>query len=229
MRTVAIIQARMASTRLPGKIMMKFAGKPMLTHVIERVRTIPNVDAICVTIPDNTADYRIYDLCEGCYVSTGPENDLVRRYQIAADLSGADRIVRITSDCPLLDPVVAGQVIELHESSGAPYVSNVWPHRTWPDGLDVEVFSRKALDELIEPDEHCTTALRKPDSPCLLSPIILGSLKWSVDTQEEFDFVKTIMDKLSPGQYRMHETMRAIGDADLWHRQPMSQDWAKLQ
>lgn len=228
MRTVAVIQARLGSSRLPGKILMSIAGKPMLTHVIERTKVICNIDAVAVTIPDNTGDYRIYDLCEGCYVSIGPEDNVLRRYQIAADVAGADRIVRVTSDCPFLDPYVAESVIRMHDLSGADYVSNVWPTRTWPDGLDVEVFTRKALDELHAPDEHVTTWLRRPDSPCLESAVIdLGRLKWSVDTRDDLEFANEIMRRLDPGAYRMTDTMNAIVDAGLWKTQPVSQDWLK--
>jgi len=239
MRTIVIIQARLGSSRLPGKVLEVINGKPMLQHVLERAAAIPGVDGVCLTIPDTDPSKALYDVANGHYVSTGPEHDVLRRYRIAAEITNADRIVRVTADCPLLDPAVAAQVIALHDSNLiVPYVSNVYPKRTWPDGLDVEVFTKMALDNAgamtfgrkvgtpnWAPREHPTLAMRSVYSPCLESKVDMGRLKWSVDTPEELDFVREVMSRLPSGSYRMADTMEAIRAVGLWLRQPVSNDW----
>lgn len=234
MRTIAVIQARLGSTRLKGKALAEIAGKPMIEHVVERASLIPGIAGVCLAIP--STDPRLADYAKGHYVVTGPEEDVLTRFMIAAEITNAERIIRITGDCPLLDPAVAAAVMVLHDTEPfRGYVSNVWPRRTWPDGLDVEVFT---VDELAHADkisrtvgyrEHVTPLMRKPDSPNLEATVDLGRFKWSVDTPVELGFVRRVMEELPSGAFRMADTLEAIRKADLWSAQPESDDWRKLQ
>lgn len=247
MRTTVIVQARLTSKRLPGKVLAEINGQPMLQHVLDRASRIRGVDAVCLTIPDTGPNQALSDAAKGYYICTGPEHDVLERYRIAAEITNAERIVRITADCPLLDPAVADAVIALHDMDLAVrYVSNVWPHRTWPDGLDVEVFTHAALDAACTVEsalgtdarnghgpayvrEHVTGLMRSEDAPCLTSAVNLGHLKWSVDTPRELQFVREVMTRLPHGNYRMLDTMEAIRRAGLWECQPISEDWERSQ
>jgi spore coat polysaccharide biosynthesis protein SpsF len=150
-KTVAIIQARMGSTRLPGKVLMDIAGKPMLQHVIERARRIQGVDQVIVATTNRPDDVAVVELASGLHVATycGDEHDVLSRYVEAAAVHNAETIVRLTGDCPLLDPSCASLVLGVYRAYRAqgldPYVSNVHPVRTWPRGYDTEVFSAALL------------------------------------------------------------------------------------
>lgn len=213
---------------------MDIAGQPMLQHVIERAALIPGIAGVCLAIP--STDTRLADYASGHYVVTGPEDDVLTRYVLAAEITNAERIIRITADCPLLDPQVAAAVLALHDSEPqASYVSNVWPQRTWPDGLDVEVFTAEELaradkiSRTVGYREHVTTLMQRSDAPNLVAGVDLGRFKWSVDTPIELDFVRKVIEHLPEGAYRMNDTLEAIRKADLWTMQPESDDWKRQQ
>lgn len=146
--TTSIIQARMSSTRLPGKVMKPLSGKPMLWHVIQRVSRAKKAGTIVVATSTQRDDDPIARACRlsdtRCY--RGPLDNVLERCYGAAKVYGADTVVRITADCPLIDPDAIDRCISRFEESGADYVSNVYPTRTAPKGLDVEVFSFRALE-----------------------------------------------------------------------------------
>ncbi len=213
-RVVAIIQARMGSTRLPGKVMMDIAGKPMLRRVIERVQRAKTVDAVTVAVPCAAADHpELQPMCS-LVVGTGAawfvpenaaENDVLGRYAEAAAYAEAHIIVRITADCPLIDPDVIDQVVGEFLDKRPDYASNTI-ERTYPRGLDVEVFSRAALDRAAEyaraPDdrEHVTPYIRNPVNEFSHVSVIGGNtndtVNWSVNTQEDLDCVRRIYEGL---------------------------------
>ena len=114
MATVAIIQARMTSTRLPGKVLADLAGQPLLEYMIARVRRARRLDGLCVATTENRADDPVADLCDklGVAVFRGDETDVLGRFAGAADTAQADTIVRLTADCPVIDPTVIDQAIE---------------------------------------------------------------------------------------------------------------------
>ncbi len=159
-RVVAIIQARMGSARLPGKVLADLAGRPMIDHVVERARLIKGVHEVVVAIPDLDDDDQLYQhLSERrIRVVRGPAEDVLSRFVVAAEAAGADTVVRITADCPVLSPTVSGRTLELFRStSGADYASNTL-QRTFPRGFDTEVLSaavlRQASADATDPSER---------------------------------------------------------------------------
>jgi len=146
MKTVAIIQARMGSTRLPGKVLADLAGQPVLAWVVRAARAATGVDDVWVATSTAAADDAVVAWCKanGVPVHRGSEDDVLDRYVGAAKASGANVVVRLTADCPLLDPAVIAQTIRLRAMTGVAYASNVDPP-TWPDGLDCEVLTADTL------------------------------------------------------------------------------------
>jgi spore coat polysaccharide biosynthesis protein SpsF len=147
-RTVCIIQARMTSTRLPGKVMLPLAGRPMLERAAERAARTPGVDAVCIAIPEGSAHQPLADVANaaGWIVARGAEHDVLRRYCVAADLSGADVVMRVTSDCPFIDPAVCAAVLAARRAQNVPYARTAID-TGFPIGLDVEVVTAAALRE----------------------------------------------------------------------------------
>jgi glutamate-1-semialdehyde 2,1-aminomutase/spore coat polysaccharide biosynthesis protein SpsF len=167
MKTVAIIQARMGSTRLPDKVLADLAGKPVLAWVVRAARATLGVDDIWVATSTAAGDDAIAAWCRanGTSFHRGSESDVLDRYAGAAKSSDADVVIRLTADCPLLDPAVIGQTVRLRAMTGADYASNIDPP-TWPDGLDCEVVTaaalRAAAAEATRPSdrEHVTPFIR---------------------------------------------------------------------
>ena len=151
MHTVAIIQARMSSSRLPGKVLLDLAGQPMLVRVIERVRRAKTVDEVAVATTTDPADDPIEKLCceRGYPIYRGSMFDVLDRFYGAARQMGADVIVRVTADCPVIDPDLIDHTVNAFHSSHADFAANRLPppwKRTWPIGLDTEVCSFAALE-----------------------------------------------------------------------------------
>lgn len=149
MTTGAVIQARMSSTRLPGKVLLDAAGKPLLSHLIERLRRCKNLDAVIVATSSKAADDAITDLCEkdDCLVFRGSELDVLDRYYRAAKTFKLDTVVRITADCPLIDPSLVDEFVDLQRSQPQAYdlITNRHP-LTFADGLDVDVMPFRSLE-----------------------------------------------------------------------------------
>lgn len=166
---LAIIQARMGSTRLPGKSLRSLAGKPALEWLIDRLGNCKKVDRILVATSTDSGDDPIASFCDrkgiSCY--RGSESDVLDRYYQAALPYSPEAVVRITGDCPVMDPAVVDDCIALYQAQSNPntYVSNC-VERTYPDGLDVEVFSFRALEDawrqarLASEREHVTLYIR---------------------------------------------------------------------
>lgn len=157
---VCIIQARMGSKRLPGKVLLPLNGHTVIREVITRCQKIPGIDEVCVATPD----HKIADTIDGlCSVVFGPEDDVLKRYVIAAEMMKASVIMRITADCPLLSPSLCGAV--LYALGGHDYASNLEP-RTFPQGFDCEAFTIRTLrwaDEFCKHSqdrEHVTPWMR---------------------------------------------------------------------
>lgn len=149
MGTVAILQARMGSSRLPGKVLERLGERSVLLHCLERAKAVPGVDAVCLATSVEAADDAVAEEARrvaGVIVCRGSEKDVLARYAQAARESSADVILRITCDCPLIDPEVCAGVIALQRETGAFYASNNI-RREWPHGLDCEVFARRALEQ----------------------------------------------------------------------------------
>ncbi len=209
MKTVIIVQARLTSTRLPGKVLLPLAGAPMLTRLIERLRRVKLADAIVIATTTNTTDDPIAALCGqlGVPYHRGSEHDVLSRYADAAREHGADVVVRITSDCPLIDPALVDQLISTYREGGCDYVSNMLPP-TWPYGMAVEVFTAAALHEAHaeatqdSEREHVTPFIYwHPERYRLRnveSPTDLSVQRWTVDTPEDYELVRRLFERLYP-------------------------------
>jgi spore coat polysaccharide biosynthesis protein SpsF len=206
---VGVIQARMGSTRLPGKVLKPLAGEPLLAHVIRRVRAIGAIDVVSVATTTLTEDDPIAQEAEqrGATVIRGDERDVLSRYLSAARTLDASTVMRITCDCPLLDAAVCTAVLELLNRKSADYASNV-ATATWPHGLDCEVFTRDALEraaqEAVADDEreHVTLWMRRNET---LRHVELegpgGEIarqRWVVDYPEDYEFLQNLVRKLPP-------------------------------
>lgn len=208
----AIIQARMGSSRLPGKVMMDIAGRPMLWHVIDRVHRSTKIDNIVIATTALTEDDRIREFAEKltlpCY--RGQVDDVLGRYCGAAVESKAGTIVRICSDQPLIDPEIIDKIIAAYTDSGADYASNTLKE-TYPLGVYAEVFSyntlKKAKDEATKDyeREHVTPYIyRHPEIFRLKSVEAEGGLRrpdlrLTVDTEEDLKLVREIYHNLYRG------------------------------
>lgn len=158
MKVVLIVQARTGSSRLPGKVLLLAAGKPMLAHQIDRLRQVRHADQLVIATSEDRKDDAIVEFCKGYGVAVfrGSLHDVLSRFALAAQAHEADVVVRVTGDCPLIDPMVVDLVISgyLDAFEDRLYVSNTL-ERTYPRGMDVEVFSRVLLEEA---DREATTA-----------------------------------------------------------------------
>ena len=147
MKVVAIVQARMDSTRYPNKVMRKICGTPMIGILLERLRRAKNIEQIILATSKNLSNNSLADFVNalGYVVYKGSEADVLDRYYNAAKDTNADVVVRVTGDCPLIDPALVDAVIEKFMNTNVDYVTNASPP-TYPDGLDTEVFSFRALE-----------------------------------------------------------------------------------
>jgi glutamate-1-semialdehyde 2,1-aminomutase/spore coat polysaccharide biosynthesis protein SpsF len=209
----AIVQARMGSSRLPGKTLADVAGRPMLARLVERARRIDGVEAVIIATTEQPADDAIvaFATAAGLPVHRGSETDVLDRVHGAAARFGASVVVRITPDCPLLDPAVAGQVVRrFREAAGRlDYVSNTQPP-TFPDGQDTEVFSFAALDtawreaRLGSEREHVTPFIWKQPQRFRLANVAhvpdLSHLRWTVDEPADLEFVRAVYRRLGAEQ-----------------------------
>ena len=211
MTTIALIQARMRSSRLPGKVLRRLNGKPVLDWVIDRAALARRLDRIVLATSDDPADdiLAAHARARGIAVERGSERDVLDRFAKAAAAQKADVVVRITADCPLIDPALIDAVIECRARSGADYASNIAPP-TYPDGLDVEVFTAAALHraatEATEPfdREHVTPYLRR--DPFTQANIThdedLSGLRWTVDEAADLETVERLVGALGGRQLR---------------------------
>ncbi|MFC1961608.1 cytidylyltransferase domain-containing protein [Chloroflexota bacterium] len=204
---VAIIQARMESTRLPGKVLMELAGQPMLARVVARSSRARNVGTVVVATTIRPADDAVISLGEkrGWSLFRGSAEDVLDRYYQAASAFRADVVVRITADCPLVEPEIIDRAVAAYLSRypEIDYVSNT-VQRSFPRGLDTEVVGFAALERAWREDkdtsrrEHVTPYLwRQPDSfkiGNVTSDVDYSGMRWTVDTIEDLTFVRKIYD-----------------------------------
>ena len=203
MKVVAIVQARLGSTRLPGKIMADLAGKPLLQRVLSRAQRAATLECVAIATTDRPADEAVAEFCRaaGILCFRGSENDVLDRYYGAARQFGADIIVRLTSDCPLLDPAVIDQTVSAFLAGAYDYVSNTL-QLSFPDGLDTEVFSLAALEKawrearLPSEREHVTAYIWKHPELFRLGNVRhepdYSHLRWTVDEPADLEFVRRV-------------------------------------
>ena len=225
MKIVAVVQARMGSTRLPNKVMKPIGGIPMIELLLARLAMAKRVDQIVLATSTDERNLLLVEHVQnlGYVCVRGSENDVLQRYLDAATEVDADVLVRITGDCPLVDPVLIDQAIDEFLSQSVEYHSNTSP-ATFPDGLDIEVFTidalkRAALESQDSFDhEHVTPYLRKPGlfkSSAMLNGEDLSGLRWTVDEPADFEVICHVFQHFAPN---VHFSWKQV--LDLQKTQP---------
>ena len=222
MKVLAIIQARMGSTRLPGKVLRDLGGETVLSRVLSRVQRMRRIHEIIVATTEKSEDDAIAEAARrnGAAVFRGSEEDVLDRYYRATCSCQAEVVVRITADCPLIDPELSDQVTQRFLTERPDYASNVL-NRTYPRGLDTEVMSATALERAwqtaSEPYQrtHVTPYLyQHPESFKLLS--VTGDAdhsrhRWTLDTPEDLQFLQAVYARLGKRQdFTWHDVLSLI-------------------
>jgi spore coat polysaccharide biosynthesis protein SpsF len=210
MRTVCTIEARMTSSRLPGKVLLEAAGKPLLAHMIERLRRARTLDAIVIATTEEASSDPIVALAEelgvGCF--RGSEDDVLGRVLGAARAHAAELIVETTGDCPLIDPGVVDLIVERFRDGGVDYCSNTL-ERTYPRGMDVQAFPFAVLEEVdrLTDDpadrEHVSLYIYEHPERYELRSVRserpeTGELRLTVDTPDDLALIRAVFDELYP-------------------------------
>lgn len=229
-KTVAIIQARMGSSRLSGKVMQPIAGVPMIDHVVRRTKRVGGIDEVVVATSTHEREQPLVDRVssmDGVGLYRGPEDDVLRRYYEAAVERDAEAVVRITGDCPLLSPRISTRVVDTYQkcADSFDYVTNTLA-RTFPRGLDTAAFGFDALErahrcaESRSEREHVTVHIwSNPGEFRLLNiadAVDRHHLRWTVDTHRDLLFVRRVYDAL----YRSGEVFEYEKVLELLERSP---------
>ncbi|NDF25244.1 MAG: acylneuraminate cytidylyltransferase [Thaumarchaeota archaeon] len=219
-----IIQARLGSSRLPGKIMLQACGKSMLELMIERVQRSKKLDKIIIATSTNAQDDEIVEFCAKAKIDyyRGSEHDLLSRYKEAADKFDVDLIVRLTSDTPIIDAKTIDDTVEAYVKNNYDFVSNCYPMpRTYPDGTNVEVFSHQLLNEVDreakKPSEreHVTFFMWMHPERYKIFRVDykkdISKYRLNLDYNEDYTVLKTIFENLYPKNQNF-----SIEDALKW-------------
>jgi spore coat polysaccharide biosynthesis protein SpsF len=220
---LAILQARMSSTRLPGKVLKILQGKPMISHQIDRISRSKKIDKLIIATSTDKSDDSLETIAKNTNVDCfrGSLNNVLTRFYDAAFQFQPSHIVRLTGDCPLTDPKIIDQVISFYLSGNYDYVSNS-VEATFPDGLDVEIFNFQTLQEaFIEAKfpsqrEHVTPFINSQPNRyqlgCFKQSTDLSHLRWAVDEPEDFEFVSEVFKSLYPKNpdFGMHDVLNLI-------------------
>ena len=204
---VAVVQARMSSTRLPGKVLADLGGWPVLEWVVSRLRDSRELAGVVVATSDDPSDDPVAEAAPARVVR-GPLDDVLGRYAIAARELGSEGLVRITADCPLIDPAVVDEVVGAWRTGDADYVANVIEPRTYPVGMDTEVVSAGALlaadAEATDPydREHVTPFVRSrpdrfPQQAVTLDPP-RPEVRLTLDTPDDLEHLRAVVAKAGP-------------------------------
>lgn len=211
MNKVAIIQARMSSSRLPGKVLREVDGKPLIEYQIQRVKKAMLIDQIVIATSLSKTDDEIANFCDKVRLECfrGSENDVLDRYYQCAIQYGADVVIRLCADNPLVDPHTIDRIIQFFMESKVAYVSNGCPPETttFPDGSDLEVFSMKALERAhreaidLHDREHVTFYIWKYNNGFLTAQlhqeVNWSEYRYTVDYEEDFELVKYVISELT--------------------------------
>jgi spore coat polysaccharide biosynthesis protein SpsF len=199
----------MGSSRLPGKGLKTLSGRSVLAHCLDRCAATPNIDTVCCAVPEGPQNDPIAHEAQrlGYPVFRGSENDVLDRYHRAAKWLQSDVVVRVTSDCPLIDPVIVGATLALFLENECDFATNNAP-ASWPHGLDCEVFSASFLAEAAEKAtsdfdrEHVSPWMRNRPRVRLLNyaaPISdLSKHRWTLDTLDDFMFFERLFERMPP-------------------------------
>ncbi len=229
-RTVAILQARLGSTRLPGKVLLDLAGEPMIARVVNRVRRAQALDEVVIATTTEPADDALAALsaARGWPCFRGSQHDVLDRYYRTALEHGAELVVRICSDCPLIEPEIIDRVVRelLHCCPRADYACNALPRRTYPLGLDVEAFWLETLQVLWREDknpdwrEHVTQYLRHHPERFAIHGVLndrdLSAMRWTVDTPEDYGLVRRIYGAFGHDRFSWQEVLKLLKENPQW-------------
>jgi spore coat polysaccharide biosynthesis protein SpsF len=202
-RVVAILQARVSSSRLPGKVLMPLAGGPMINFMIERICRSNSIDELVLATSDEASDDPLVQAVDkmGVRVVRGSLNDVLARFALAADVTNPEIVVRLTGDCPLIDPLLIDRVVALISEGDALYASNCVPP-SYPDGLDCEAFRVELLsaamkDASLPSDrEHVTPWIRRAAGAqiaTISSSVDLSQLRWTVDYADDLELIRKMI------------------------------------
>ena len=222
-RTLAIVQARTTSSRLPGKVLKPLAGAPMILRQMERVSRASSFDEIVVATSLDPSDDELVALLEdqGITCVRGPLDDVLGRFLTVIETRTCDVVVRLTADCPLISATVIDLVVERFHEGAADYVSNTM-NPTFPDGLDVEVMSAEVLCEVgseatnRHEREHVTLGIYRHPERFTIENVSdpedrdNSNLRWTVDTFEDFTFVAEIYSRLYPAQFEYDDVLELL-------------------
>ena len=209
MTVLGVVQARMSSTRLPGKVLKPLLGMPMILRQLERLSQCREVQRWVVATSEEPTDDALVDILHAAEVCVfrGPLADVLSRFYQVSVHYPCQHIVRVTADCPLIDAALVDQVVALQVQCQNDYTSNVTPP-TFPDGLDVEVLSRATLQHIwavakSPPErEHVTLYIRQHLAAftigCVRSPEDRSAMRWTVDEAADFTFVQSVYERLYP-------------------------------
>lgn len=201
----AIIQARMGSSRLPNKVMHSVAGKPLLAHCVERVKQSRYIDEVIIATTDQSRDDVIVEWCKenGTKFFRGSEENVLDRYYQAARHYNLDIVIRVTSDCPFVDPHIIDMLITNLLAQNCDYTSNRWKQRSWPHGLDVEVMKRECLEQAWKhatksyEKEHVTPYILEHEQEFHIIEVPyhedLSNMRLTVDYMEDMAFVSQLL------------------------------------
>jgi len=219
---VGVVQARMSSSRLPGKVLMPLGGGTVLSCLVDRLDRANLLDRLVVATSTDRSDDPVVEACEQLSVEVfrGSLTDVLGRVVSVARATNADAVVRITGDCPLTDPSVVDDVVRCWHRSGADYVTNTIEPRSFPDGLDVEVLTASALDRVNllatsgEDREHVTTFVRRHQelfrhAEVRLEPA-LGDLRVTLDTHDDLELIQRLIERVG-SDAPMDAIIRALG------------------
>jgi spore coat polysaccharide biosynthesis protein SpsF len=231
MKPVIIVQARMTSTRLPGKVMLPVLGTPLFEYQIRRLQRVKAAEAICIACTTNEIDQPIVELGKrlGAEIYRGPELDVLARYYEAARMLGAEHVIRVTSDCPVIDPNEMSRVIEFYLAriDKLDYASNALA-RTYPRGMDTEIFSFDALSvAYLEAKEdfereHVTPFIyRHPERFRMANfyfELDKGHYRLTVDTREDFELISRVICALYPAnnEFSIHDVLKLLARHPEW-------------
>lgn len=230
MKVVAIIQARMGSTRLPGKVLLDLVGEPMLARTVKRTSRAQTIDKVVVATTVHPADEAIVRLCVeyGWPYFRGSEEDVLDRYYQAAVEHQADVVIRVTSDCPLIEPEIVDRVVRefLDWQPEVDYACNLLPRRTFPRGLDTEVMRSDVLERVWYEDlnpawrEHVTLYVQR--NPALFrihgvtNDVDYSHMRWTVDTPEDLAFVRRIYDHFGHDRFSWQDVLVVLEEHPEW-------------
>lgn len=221
-RTVALIQARMSSSRFPGKVLAELGGRPMIAFMVERARQARRLDDVVVVTSVDPSDDPLAATVEaqGIPLFRGSLDDVLHRYTAAAAAFDASTVIRLTGDCPLVDPAIVDQVVETHATLGVDYCSNIDPP-SYADGFDVECFTREALERAqamaVHPAEreHVTLWMRTEAAGLRRANVVgivdTSPLRLTVDYPDDLEVVRRIVASFPAGQcFDQYDILRVL-------------------